>query len=229
MPGFNPTIVLPGTFQPNWFSTCILWLRSDLGITIATGVSQWNDITTNAHNATQATGSLQPTYTSSNGGFGGRPTLNATGTQFLTVSSLTLNQPFTVIMIGNNNGGGTAGLFGGAGNEPAAFANGGINAAMYAGTQVNSSTSITSKCVMAYVYNSGTGLIYVNSSGAAVQTGSIGSLNLSGTFQIMNDNLIGVAMSGSVSEFMVFNTNLSSAQLKEIFKYVSMNYAGSWS
>lgn len=229
MVGFNPTIVLPGSFQPNWQSGCVLWLRSDLGITIATGVSQWNDITTNANNAAQSTGGVQPTYTIRDSGFGLRPTLNATGTQFLTISSLTLNQPFTVVMVGKNTGGVTAGLFGGAGNEPAAFANGGTNAAIYAGTQVNSSTSIASKCVMAYVYNSGSGSIFVNSSSSAVVTGSIGSLNLSGSFQIMNDNLIGVAMTGAISEFMIFSSALSTARLKEIFMYVGMNYGGSWS
>lgn len=43
-----------------------LWLdaRDASTVTIATGVSQWNDKSGNANNFTQATGSLQPSYTS---------------------------------------------------------------------------------------------------------------------------------------------------------------------
>lgn len=37
-------------------------VQSDLGITLSTGVSQWNDTTSNAKHYTQATGANQPTY-----------------------------------------------------------------------------------------------------------------------------------------------------------------------
>lgn len=59
--------------EPSWFSggtptwnpaalTPSAWFRSDLGISTATGVSQWNDLTGNGHNATQGTGANQPIY-----------------------------------------------------------------------------------------------------------------------------------------------------------------------
>jgi hypothetical protein len=49
-------------FSPLWIPGVVLWLRSDLGITKATGVSTWADQSGHGYNLTQATGSEQPTY-----------------------------------------------------------------------------------------------------------------------------------------------------------------------
>lgn len=73
----------------DWFSPLdlpglTLWLRSDLGITLATGVSAWADQSGNGYNVSQATGSARPTYAAS-GGPNGRPYLsfNSASSQYL--------------------------------------------------------------------------------------------------------------------------------------------------
>lgn len=57
-------------FQPSQLPGLVLWLRADLGITIATGVSVWADQSGNGNNATQGTPAAQPTYFASGGANG---------------------------------------------------------------------------------------------------------------------------------------------------------------
>jgi len=60
------------------------WIRSDLGITIGTGVSAWADQTSNHRDFTQATGGSQPTYNASDATIGNRPSVATDGVaQFL--------------------------------------------------------------------------------------------------------------------------------------------------
>lgn len=90
---------------------CLLWLRSDLGITLATGtsnVSAWADQSGNGNHAAQATGARQPAWTP--GSINGIPTLNFDGTaQYMPTSAFTLGV-YTVAMVctGQN---GTNGMF----------------------------------------------------------------------------------------------------------------------
>ncbi len=56
-----PIIWTPASASP------LVWLRADLGITIATGVSVWADQSGNGHDLAQATGSKQPTFRASSG------------------------------------------------------------------------------------------------------------------------------------------------------------------
>lgn len=50
-------------FIPTEIDGCILWLRSDLSVTVSSNnVSQWSDRSGSEHHATQATGAVQPGY-----------------------------------------------------------------------------------------------------------------------------------------------------------------------
>jgi hypothetical protein len=59
------------------------WYRADQGITIATGVSQWNDLSGQANHVVQGTGSAQPAFVAS--GQNGQPLVRftAANSQFL--------------------------------------------------------------------------------------------------------------------------------------------------
>lgn len=71
------------------------WVRSDLGITIGTGVSAWADQSGNGKHYTQAVGAAQPSYSAIDATLNNRPSLTFDGvTQSLT-SSLTLPAPGT--------------------------------------------------------------------------------------------------------------------------------------
>ena len=69
----------------------VLWLRADQGITIATGVSQWADLSGFGNHFVQAMGGNQPTLLS-NGGPGGQPAVSFDGaTSVMTAPLLTTN------------------------------------------------------------------------------------------------------------------------------------------
>ena len=64
-------------FTPTTISGCILWLRADLGVTLASGkVSAWADQSGNSNNFSQGTAAQQPVFNSS--GVNGQPTLSFT-------------------------------------------------------------------------------------------------------------------------------------------------------
>ena len=79
------TAALPTFTSPLSISGCQLWMdgADSTTITIATGVSQWNDKSGNAYNFTQATGALQPTRT---GNY-----LNFQSNYYLTIPTAFLN------------------------------------------------------------------------------------------------------------------------------------------
>lgn len=56
------------------------WIRGDLGITQVTGVSAWNDQSTNAYHFTQGTGSKQPLYTAVDATLNNQATVTGDGT-----------------------------------------------------------------------------------------------------------------------------------------------------
>ena len=70
----RPPKILGAAFTPISIPGGVVWLRADLGVTIATGVSGWADQSGNGNNASQVTAGRQPTF-SSNGGSNGTPCL----------------------------------------------------------------------------------------------------------------------------------------------------------
>ena len=73
------------------------WWDAALGITIATGVSQWDDQSGNGNNLLQAVGVSQPTVTAS--AINGRPGILFDGTNDNMTAAFTLSQPFTIFMV----------------------------------------------------------------------------------------------------------------------------------
>lgn len=72
----------------------IQWVRADLGIQIATGVSQWNDLSGNGAHYTQGTAGQQPAYLA-NGGPNNQPYVACDGANDGLTSSLTRPAPGT--------------------------------------------------------------------------------------------------------------------------------------
>lgn len=67
--------------------------ESEFGVTLATGVSQWNDLSGNGRHYAQGTAALQPSYSNR---FAGYPVLTFDGTDdFLVASGLTRPAPAT--------------------------------------------------------------------------------------------------------------------------------------
>ena len=73
------------------------WFKSDVGTTIATGVSAWADQSGNGNNLVQATGSLQPALTSN--AINGLPALTFDGADDTMTVAFALVQPATVFFV----------------------------------------------------------------------------------------------------------------------------------
>lgn len=68
------------------------WLRSDLGITVVTGVSAWADQSGKGNDAIQGTGTAQPAYNAADATIGNRPSVTGDGSNdVLTIAGLTVD------------------------------------------------------------------------------------------------------------------------------------------
>ncbi len=72
--------------------------RADQGTTIATGVSQWDDMSGNGHHQIQATGSKQPALALT-GGPNGTACITADGSNDVMRAAFTLNQPIAIYLV----------------------------------------------------------------------------------------------------------------------------------
>jgi hypothetical protein len=90
------------TFTPVALSGCVLWLRSDLGITLnGADVSAWADQSGTAVSLAQATASKQPLYNATDADFGGAPSVAFTSADSHTLeSSATITYgPHTIFLV----------------------------------------------------------------------------------------------------------------------------------
>jgi hypothetical protein len=90
---FRPTSVGGGTIRQ--------WLRADQGVTIATGVSQWRDLSGNNNHALQATGAKQPAFVAS--AKNGKPGVAGDGVDDSMTAAFTLTQPEHVWVVAKWN------------------------------------------------------------------------------------------------------------------------------
>jgi hypothetical protein len=93
-----------GTIAWHFPTAVKLWARSDLGITIATGVSRWNDQSAVGNNLLQADTTKQMAYHAS-GGPNNRPYLAADGSNDFLAAVYVVTQPTTraLVMIPDSN------------------------------------------------------------------------------------------------------------------------------
>lgn len=78
-----------------------LWAESDQGTTVATGVSQWNDLSGNGNHLVQAVGAKQPALTAA--AINGLPALTFDGVDDFMQKAFTLSQPETVFIVAKMN------------------------------------------------------------------------------------------------------------------------------
>ena len=90
-------------FSPAALASIAHWYRRIQGITIATGVSQWNDLIGTAH-LIQSTGANQPAYNATDAGYNGQATVQSTATNmFLVSGAAAVTQPCSVLVVGQIN------------------------------------------------------------------------------------------------------------------------------
>ena len=232
---FKSTSAIP--FVPtNIDNSFVCWFRADLGVTSSGGTaSAWIDQSFKGNNAIQGTTASQPAYTASNGNFNNRSTLAFTyspANTYLTISALTIPQPYTIIMVANNsdttgvacgNSAGTAGLI---------IQDSSGHVYMSAGTALNSSTPLAQgNCaggIVIAVFNGASSAIYVNSHTAAA-TGNAGTNAISASNFTIGYASGSNSWPGYIPEFMIFQGVPTSADIIRLLTYLGGRYNIPWS
>lgn len=211
-------------------SGSLLWLRADKGITLSTGVSQWNDQSSSGNNATQATGSAQPTYNATDVAYNRCPTLSfaQASTQTLTLASRLPAQPFTLFVVGQSSSLATQQSFFSDSNIVTIYWTGTVWA-IYAGASVNSANS-TQNSPLAFcgVFNTNTSSLYINSSASPAASGNISLNNPAGTESIGGGSAAGY-LNGKIAEIIVYSGAMSIANISSTFSYLGSRYGQAWS
>jgi len=223
-------------FLPSKLSGLVLWLRADMGITIAgSGVSQWNDQSgtgdANKHNV-QGTDANRPTYNTSDAGYNGKPTLQGTGTQFLTATgnwAVAPPRPATIFVVGNGEGGANNCVFfsdasvsqyqfweSGLSNSPNTVAMS-LNATLF--TPAITNTAL--KHIYAIDLNGAATKIFQDSLTAAV-TGNAGT---TGGLRVDACGGSGSSFGGKQAEIIIYNTRLSATDFASVMNYLASRYA----
>lgn len=220
-------------FLPSSVAGLVLWLRADRGITTATGVSQWNDYSSSGLVFTQATGSKQPTLNSADASYGGQPTLSfasANAQVLISTGNLTLNQPCTMLIVGNMSGASVSQAYIDFNTTELIVYNAGSGTSefLFAGTTSigGSIGNNVNPQVIAAIANGASTAVYGNNSKTPLQSGTAGANNGSGTISIGAQKPGNVTfLNGKMAEVLLYNRALSQAELTALFtQYAGRRY-----
>jgi hypothetical protein len=218
-------------FLPTQLSGCSLWLRADLGITIATGVSAWNDqsgVGDAARNATQATGASQPAFQAKNSAFNNQPTVNFSGSQLMPTGtwSAAQAQPQTVFIVAKDTSGASNKYFVDsiAGASPFAVLSVAGVTNLNAGTTRSASFTDTVSFAGVAVMNGATSLWYPSARTAtSIVAGTIGANGFTG-ITIGNAAAGGANAGASIAEIAYWNRVLAANEVSRLLSYAGGRY-----
>jgi hypothetical protein len=204
-----------------------LWLRADLGVTLASGVAAWADQSGKGRHFSQGSTPNRLSHSASDAAFNNRAVLVGTGAGWLVGPAWTLAQPFTILLVAaagsfvnwrtffDANGVPRGGLVRA---EPANLL------ATYAGTVNVTSASIASPSIIAAIFDGTSSAHYVSSTTA-------GGLSSPGT-DGFNTPLIGAGPGGiyplqsvsKLAELVVVKRALTLADVKRFQRYARGRY-----
>lgn len=242
------TNVCYATSVPQPSSNFALWLRADSGVTSSSGaVSQWSDQSGQGNNATQSTGSAQPTLTSGAVNSAALPAVLLNGTsQFLNLPSGFANLTngasiFVVAKPTSSTATGDPCAFGNASNSDAVFPQTvGKNASLNAWNGTTSSSVATTTSPLSNsqyqlleevllpgaTAGTATGTIWVNGSQKVQATNLQNLNNISRTQNFVGCGIGGTNFfQGGIAEILVFSTALSASQRASVESYILSKYA----
>ena len=213
------------SFQPSDIANLAAWYRADQGITIATGVSQWNDISGNGRHLTQATGANQPTFGATSGP-NSTPALTFDGSNdVLSATFSAINQPLHcfAIMRTNNIPAASGFISGGASGERFIAGNtASTNVLNYwGGTGIVYSHSDTTNHFLWEVLVNGASSSVIRGNTAA-GTGSVGSNTMSG---VTLGQMPGNGYTNCIlSEVAIYSAQISGTNLTNLRAYYASRY-----
>jgi hypothetical protein len=229
-------------FQPPSLPGCLLWLRSDTGITLngnnPPGVSAWADLSGNGNNATQATGANQPPYVRRI--MNGFPAIQGDGANYyMSTGNITLGAQATLLAVvqptdvtfnhqdyrrllehnhastyylGTNSDGTKYKIIVDDSSAPFGTAEGGT-------------LQLANQIVMG-TYLSPTGTVYVNGTSVASDSSSFTTpANTSLPLYIMYGPAGANMFTGYMAEAIVYNRALSATEILQVHRYLGARYA----
>jgi len=226
---------MPGgpLFTPAFISGLAGWWRADRGVTIATGVSQWNDqsgIGDTNRNLVQAVGAKQPTVNATDAAYNNQTTLSfasASSQQLDSAGnwSAALSQPYSIFLVGQDGG---AGFQGWASNTASSVAinygNGSANMNMFAGSFLPSTLgAVATPKMIGTIFNGASSAIY-ESARTAKATGAAGATALAQLTLGANPGA-GIFLNGKLAECVVYSKVLSAAEIDQLCTYFTGRYA----
>lgn len=253
--GCSEAMALPNGFfsftDPRSISGCKAWLRSDLGITISTGVSTWaNQASPGTGDATQSTGGAQPAYTTNS--LNGRPGLTFVGPTTSGLQwGLDLQGAQTVLAVAKMSSTPSSasylvtsikGSTGPVRGELYTVSAGGYQNFTFKGDLSTLAASVgsnptldTSAHIYLYTYDGGTNTstssytaTYDGAAQTLVASGNVGGrastdLGSIGAF-ITSGNAISNGFSGAIYEVIVYNRVLTADEKLMLYKYAKALY-----
>jgi hypothetical protein len=200
-----------------------VWLRADLGITIATGVSVWADQSGNSNNATQGTTGDQPAYNASDPAYNGQPTVQFNGSpDYMQMAALFPAQPSTVYVVGEcTSGSGNEPFFTESGNSAGLYFSGVWE--IYAGAVLSSANSVRTRQYFAAIFNGASSDLYINNPTTPAASGNASTISPSGT-QYLGTQGLGAFITGKIAEIIVYAGAHTSAQVTTVFAYFNNRY-----
>lgn len=212
--GFSSPAGLPGILH---------WYRADSGITIATGVSQWNDIIGSAH-LLQGTLALQPSYNATDAAYNNQPTIQAASAgPYLSVTATASTQAFAVWVVGEALTAGQVLASTGTGGTVPIVYNVGGNFRSNAGTDLASGVAATAKHAILAVFNGASSFIGVDNWLTGGVSGNAGAGNgtaigvlaySSGTFPT----------AGKIAELIISAGVPSASSIRSMARYMGPRY-----
>lgn len=220
------------TFSPIAITGIAAWWRGDLGKTIATGVSQWNDqsgIGDTNRNLVQAVGAKQPTVNATDAAYNNQTTLSfasASSQQLDSAGnwSAALSQPYSIFLVGQDGG---AGFQGWASNTASSVAinygNGSANMVMYAGSFLASTLgAVATPKMVGATFDGASSKIY-ESARTPRNTGAAGATALAQLTLGANPGA-GIFLNGKIAEAVVYSKALSVGEIDSLSTYFSSRY-----
>lgn len=218
---------------PLQIPSCTQWLRSDLGITIGTGVSDWADQSGHSQGVSQVTATRQPAYTASDATINGHPSLLFDGTTDWLDSTVTMAELITA----------SAGVIVAVAVQDVASAGAGVVCDV-GGTNVRLTISQGS-AVSTVANNDGAldsvtrpyttlgvwrALMWIHGAGNISHrdnlgvSGTVASGDTSSLASIERVGLQSTALNGRIAEVIVYNRELTTAEQTLIIDYLRDRY-----
>jgi hypothetical protein len=219
------------TFQapnPGDLAHLVMWLRADnvVSPTNSTKFSAWNDLVNGGATYTQSTSANQFVWNAADVSFGGQPSVTGAGAAFLVTSVVISAQPFTIYAVLNTSAASTNQIVT---SDVSTNELTGLDVGYrYFSPSSVSGTVTTGAHAIAWVFNSTSSAIYVDSSSSAVGTSTVGTAPGAGVDLTLGYAAGSACLIGNAAEFLAYGDAHTSAQVGAAFTYFATRYAQTW-